>query len=47
MNSKSSDLSLLQFITQLASAKLYCGVMKLADMPPCLGGGENGINQWL
>jgi hypothetical protein len=30
--------------TQMINAE-YCGVMKfLADMPPCLGGGDHGIN---
>jgi len=30
---------------RLESFILYCGVMKfLADMPPCLGGGDNRIN---
>ena len=29
----------------LPSINQYCGVMKfLADMPPCLGGGDHGIN---
>jgi len=24
----------------------HCGVMKLADMPSCLEGGDFGINPW-
>jgi hypothetical protein len=30
---------------KFASVLYHCGVMKLsADMPPCLGGGDNRIN---
>lgn len=37
----------VHYTSNLATAKnnIYCGVMKQADMPPCLGGGEHGINQ--
>jgi hypothetical protein len=29
-------------IRQLINGCLYCRVVKLADTPPCLGGGESG-----
>ncbi len=33
-------------IFTIVNRNKYCGVMKLADMPSCLEGGDFGTNPW-